>query len=175
MSCGCGNAPCRHIVITNNNNCGENSVTVTQPIIGTVEVTAVGPQGPRGADGTGADPGNVSTNVYLTPTPITCEADVNIDLSGSAYTSSGMFELSWSGGSGNMTLTLPDCTTVNNTHRAIRFISDSTYSTNTRTYLTPSSSQTLDGSTNYYEINKAYEGIMIWSDGTEWFRIQTKA
>ena len=175
MSCGCGNAPCRHIVITNNS-CDE-SVTVTQPLIGTVEVTAVGPQGPRGADGTGTDPGNVSTNVYLTPTSITCEKDINIDLSGSAYTSSGMFELSWSGDAGNMNLTLPDCTISNNINRAIRFISDSTYARKTNTYLIPSSSQLLDGgvSSNRYRINKAYEGIMVWSDGAEWFIIQKKA
>ena len=173
MSHKCGNVPCRHIVITNNS-CDE-SVTITQPLIGTVEVTAVGPQGPRGANGTGADPGNISTNTYLTPTPITCEKDINIDLSGSAYTSSGMFELSWNGGAGNMNLTLPDCTIPNNINRAIRFISDSTYATNTRTYLTPSSSQTIDGSANYYEVNKGYEGIMIWSDGVEWFIIQKKA
>ena len=43
MSCGCGNVPCRHIVITNNNNCGDDTVTVNQSLIGTVEVTAVGP------------------------------------------------------------------------------------------------------------------------------------
>jgi len=57
----------------------------------------------------------------------------------------------------------------------MRFISDSTFSTNTRIYLTPATGQNLDGSTNYYEINKAYEGIKIWSDGTEWFIIQKKA
>ena len=172
MSCKCGNVPCRHIVITNNS-CDE-SVTVTQPLIGTVEVTAVGPQGPRG---TGADPGNVSTNVYLTPTSITCEDGINIDLSGPAYTSSGMFELSWNGDSGNMNLTLPDCTISNNVNRAIRFISDSTYTNSTNTYLTPSGSQLLDGGelSNRYRINKAYEGIMLWSDGAEWFIIQKKA
>jgi len=211
MSCGCGNVPCRHIVITNNNNCGEDPITVTQSTIGTVEIKAVGPRGFSGTPGTsgtsgisgtpgtsgtsgtsgisgtpgtsgtsgtsgiGADPGNIYTNVYLTPIHITCQDGVNIDLSGSAYQTAGMFELNWSGGSGNMVLTLPDATTTNNTHRAIRFISDSTYSTNTRTYLTPSSSQTLDGSTDFYEINKKYEGIMVWSDGIEWFRIQTKA
>ena len=172
MSCGCGNVPCRHIVITNNS-CDE-SVTVTQPLIGTVEVKTVGPQGPRGP---GSDPGNVSTNVYLTPTSITCEADVNIDLSGSAYTSSGMFELSWSGDTGDMNLILPDCTIFNNVNRAIRFISDSTYANSTNTYLIPSGSQLLDGgaSSNRYRINKAYEGIMVWSDGVEWFIIQKKA
>jgi hypothetical protein len=55
MSCGCGNVPCRHIIITNNDNCGDESVTVTQPLLGVVEVTAVGPRGasgPAGSSGT---------------------------------------------------------------------------------------------------------------------------
>ena len=68
-----------------------------------------------------------------------------------------------------------DATTTNNQHRVIRFISDSTFITNTRVHLTPSGSQELDGSNSHYEINKAYEGIQIWSDGTEWFIIQKKA
>jgi hypothetical protein len=37
------------------------------------------------------------------------------------------------------------------------------------------STLTLDGSTNYFEVNVPYEGIKIWSDGNEWFIIQSKA
>jgi hypothetical protein len=33
----------------------------------------------------------------------------------------------------------------------------------------------LDGSTAAYVINKAFEGIQVWSDGVEWFIIQKKA
>jgi len=51
MSCGCGNVPCRHIVITNNSNCGDEKVTVTQPLMGVVQVTAVGPRGASGSSG----------------------------------------------------------------------------------------------------------------------------
>ena len=58
---------------------------------------------------------------------------------------------------------------------AIQFLSDTTFATNTRVYVTPASGQTIDGNTNYYEINKEYEGIQMWSDGTEWFIIQKKA
>ena len=57
----------------------------------------------------------------------------------------------------------------------MRFASDSTFSSNTRIYLTPIGGDELDGSTGNYEINKAYEGIKIWSDGSEWFIIQKKA
>lgn len=57
MSCGCGNVPCRHIVITNNDNCGDEIINVTQPLTGVVEVVAVGPQGPTGASGSSGTSG----------------------------------------------------------------------------------------------------------------------
>jgi len=112
---------------------------------------------------------------YLTPTAITAEDGVDIDLGGSSYDDSVIIELSWTGGSGTAVYTLPDATTTNNTNRFIRFISDDTFQSNTHVDLTPKSGQTLDGSSNKYRINKAYEGIAIWSDGTEWFIIQKKA
>jgi hypothetical protein len=74
-----------------------------------------------------------------------------------------------------MALTLPDATDLNNVNRVIRFISDTTFVTNTQARLTPFGSQTIDGSTNYYTINKEYEGVTLWSNGTEWFIIQKKA
>lgn len=112
---------------------------------------------------------------YVIPHSVTVSAGNNIDLGSSTYDDSEMIKLSWSGVTGNMTMTLPDCTSENNSHRLIRFISDSTFSSNTRVYLTPASGQNLDGSTNYYEINKSYEGVQLWSDGNEWFIIQKKA
>jgi len=97
-----------------------------------------------------------------------------IDLGTSTYDNAMMIKLSWSGAGGVANYTLPDATVHNSMKRVIRFISDSTFSTNTRVHLLPASGQTLDGSTAYYEINKAYEGIALWSDGTEWFIIQKK-
>lgn len=108
---------------------------------------------------------------FLIATNLTAEASVNVDLS--TYTDSYIFHLSWSGVNGTATYTLP--TASSNTNRVIRFITDSTFNTNTRVDLTPASGDTLDGSVSAYEINKAYEGIAIWSDGTEWFVIQKKA
>jgi hypothetical protein len=74
-----------------------------------------------------------------------------------------------------MTMTLPDCTTSNNTNRVMRFISDRTFSTNTRVCLAPAPGQSIDGRESPYEINKEHEGIQLWSDGAEWFVIQKKA
>ena len=129
----------------------------------------------------GATRGVVFSNIqkeivnYLIATSITAEAGTPIDLGDSAYDNAEMIKLTWSGANGTAVFTLPDATTTNNSHRVIRFISDSTFATNTRVHITPSGSQNLDGSNSYYEINKAYEGIQLWSDGTEWFIIQKKA
>lgn len=110
---------------------------------------------------------------YLVPTHITVSSGQTVNLSDSQYDNIKLVKLTWSGGAGNMTLNLPSAS--DNTNRAIRFISNGGFDTNTRVYLTPSGGDTLDGSTNYYEINKEYEGIYVWSDGSEWFIIQKKA
>jgi len=109
----------------------------------------------------------------LVPYNLTVEAGQTINLSSSIFEQAMLIRLTWSGASGNMTLNLPSAS--DNTNRAIRFISNGGFVTNTRVYLTPIGGDTLDGSTNYYEINKTYEGIKIWSDGSEWFIIQKKA
>jgi len=116
-----------------------------------------------------------TNNSYLVPVDITVEATVDQYLTGSAYANTAMIHLDWTGDNGTMNLYLPDATAAVNVNRSIRFISDSTFSTSTRAELTPLSGQTLDGGAGSYTINKAYEGIMVWSDGVEWYRIQTKA
>ena len=118
---------------------------------------------------------NNTNNSYLVPVDITVQDGVNQWLTGSAYADTAMIHLDWTGANGTMDLYLPDATAAVNVNRSIRFISDSTFSTSTRAELTPLSGQTLDGSAGSYTINKAYEGIMVWSDGVEWYRIQTKA
>ena len=110
---------------------------------------------------------------YIVPTNLTVSSGQTVNLSDSSYDDAFMIRLTWSGGAGNMTLNLPSASS--NTNRTIRFISNGGFKTNTRVYLTPSGGDTLDGSTNYYEINKVYEGIKVWSDGSEWFIIQKKA
>jgi len=112
---------------------------------------------------------------YIHNTDITASDGVNLDLDDSLYDDSRMIKLSWSGGSGNMVLSLPDATTSKSTNRIIRIVTNGGFNTNTRVRLTPIAGQTLDGSSNYYELNVSYEGLMIWSDGSEWFIIQKKA
>ena len=113
---------------------------------------------------------------YLVPTTLTVSvAGGTVDLGSSTYDDAELIVLSWSGATGTVELTLPDATATNSTNRIIRIISDSTFTTSTHADLTPDSGQNLDGSSSAYRINKAYEGITVWSNGTEWFIIQAKA
>lgn len=112
-----------------------------------------------------------SVKNYIVPTNLTLVKDTSVNLSN--YSDAFLIKLTWSGDTGNMTLNLPSA--ASSVNRTLRFASDSTFTTNTRVYLTPIGGDEIDGSTDYYEINKAYEGIKIWSDGVEWFIIQKKA
>ena len=110
---------------------------------------------------------------YLIPTNLTVQPDVTVNLSDTVYQNSILIKLSWSGANGTQVLNLP--TAASSTNRIIRIISNGGYATSTRTELTPIGSDTLDGSSAAYVINKAYEGIQVWSDGLQWFIIQKKA
>ena len=110
---------------------------------------------------------------YIVTTSITFQADLTINLSDSAYDNSEMIRLSWTGGNGTAILNLPDAT--QNVNRVMRFISNGGFHNSTRVHLTPILGQTIDGSTSFYNINKEYEGIQVWSDGVQWFIIQKKA
>ena len=111
---------------------------------------------------------------YIHNTDITVSPNVTVNLNDSIYDDSRMIKLSWSGGSGNMTLSLPDATATKNINRIIRIVTNDGFNTNTRARLTPVAGQTLDGSSNYYELNVSYEGLMLWSDCVEWYIIQKK-
>ena len=110
---------------------------------------------------------------YLVPTNLTASAGQTINLSDSTYVDSMLIRLSWSGVNGTMILNLPSAS--DNTNRVMRFISNGGFANATRVELTPINSETLDGSTSAYVINKEFEGIQIWSDGVQWFIIQKKA
>ena len=112
---------------------------------------------------------------YIHATNITVSSGDTVDLDDAAYDDTRVVKLTWSGGSGNMTMTLPDATTSKNTNRLIRFVTNGGFNTNTRVNLTPLAGQELDGSSSSYELNVAYEGLMLWSSGTEWIIIQKKA
>jgi hypothetical protein len=110
---------------------------------------------------------------YIIPTSLTVVKDTTVNLSDAEYQNTILVRLTWEGDNGDMTLNLPSA--ASNVNRIIRFISNGGYATATRTNLTPIGGDTLDGSTSAYVINKAYEGIQVWSDGEQWFIIQKKA
>ena len=113
---------------------------------------------------------------HLDPVSLTLSvAGGTIDLNDSTYDEAEMIKLSWSGANGTVELTLPDATATKNLNRTKRIISDSTFATATHADLTPRAGQNLDGSSSAFRINRAYEGIKIWCNGTEWFIIQSKS
>ena len=112
---------------------------------------------------------------YIVAKNLTVVAGETVDLSTEAFDDAYMIELSWSGATGTMVLNLP--LAASNTNRVMRFISNTGFDAGGahNADLTPQGGDTLDGSTNKYRINKEYEGIKVWSNGTEWFIIQKKA
>ena len=110
---------------------------------------------------------------YIVPTSVTVSSGQTVNLSDSVYATSELIKLTWSGANGTMILNLPSA--ANNQNRVMRFLSNAGFATATRVELTPIGGDELDGSTSAYVINKAFEGIQVWSDGVEWFIIQKKA
>ena len=116
-------------------------------------------------------------NNFIIPLNLSVTTGDVINLSDIAYNTTSLIKLTWTNPTGGVqvaVLNLPDATLPINTNRVLRFISNGGFTTNTHVELTPINGQTLDGSTNDYLINKPYEGILVWSNGIEWFIIQKK-
>jgi hypothetical protein len=128
-------------------------------------------------DANGGSNTTLSTpNGYVGQIAVAHEKTPQIEIGSSGGTTNSIdgkdfYYLKWTGGNGNETFNLPDATT--NQYRTLQFITNSTVTANTTWTLDGSASQTIDGSTTYV-INRAYEGIKLWSDGTEWIIIQAK-
>ena len=112
---------------------------------------------------------------HLEPMTLTVSDGDTVNLGDAIYDEAELIVFSWSGGNGTATITLPDVTLAKNLNRTKILISDSTFHNSTHAILTPFGSQNLDGANSSYDINKAYEGIKVWGNGTEWFSIQKKA
>ena len=112
-------------------------------------------------------------NSYTIPILVECTLSGSTFLTGSFETAS-ILRLNYSGSNGTHVLTLPDATTTTNTYRNIRVISNGTIDNQHQVSLVPSGSQTLDGGSGGFTFNRSYEGVMVWSDGTEWYQIQAK-
>ena len=112
---------------------------------------------------------------YIIPVTVSGSAGSSTILSSSAYDNVSLVKLDYTGSTnGTATVLLPDATATQHTYRSIRFLGNSTI-TNQKLYtVAPSGSQTLDGGSGGFTMNRSYEGIMVWSDGTEWYQVQAK-
>jgi len=83
-------------------------------------------------------------------------------------------EIGWTGGNGTYVLNIPSATAI--PYRNIRFVTNSTFpnGASDKVQITAQSGETIDGAA-FFEISKIYEGVSLWSNGTEWIIIQAKA
>jgi hypothetical protein len=83
-------------------------------------------------------------------------------------------EIGWTGGNGTYVLNIPSAATI--PYRNIRFVTNSTFpnGASDKVQITAQSGETIDGAA-FFEISKVYEGVSVWSNGTEWIVIQAKA
>jgi hypothetical protein len=89
------------------------------------------------------------------------------------YTSNkNIVDLTWSGSSGTHIFQLPEADAI--PYRLIRITNNSTVTANDKVHVTPVSPETIDGGAHYV-LNKPYNGVAVWSDGTNWIVIQAKS
>ena len=83
-------------------------------------------------------------------------------------------KIGWSGANGIYVINLPSAATI--PYRVIRFVTNGSYPGGGahKVQFTPPAPETIDGAA-FFEISKVYEGVSIWSTGTEWVVIQAKA
>ena len=107
---------------------------------------------------------------YLTPQLITASAGTSKDV----IPNYNLVLLSWTGGNGVFTLNLPLASA--NTHRLIRITTDGSLDAGAadKINITAVGGETIDGNPSF-QISKRYEGLAVFSTGTEWIIVQAKA
>ena len=88
-------------------------------------------------------------------------------------TSKNIIDLSWNGGgSGTADVILPSAAAI--PYRFLRIVNDATITAQDKVDVYAPGTETIDGAA-FYRINKMYNGIAVWSDGSNWIVIQAKA
>ena len=87
-------------------------------------------------------------------------------------TAYNMVDIDWVGGSGTYVLNIPSA--VANPYRVIRVSNNATVGAQDKVHVTPPLGETIDGDA-FYNIQKPFNGISAWSDGTRWVVIQAKS
>ena len=111
---------------------------------------------------------NVGGVVTLEPEFMT----VGPGTSSTITTNKNIVDLNWVGGSGTHNLTLPSAAAI--PYRFLRIVNNGTVTAQDKVDIYAPGSETIDG-VAFYRINKVYNGIAVWSDGTKWIVIQAKA
>ena len=83
-----------------------------------------------------------------------------------------MVDIDWVGGPGTYVLNIPSATEI--PYRVIRVSNNATVGANDKVHVTPPLGETIDGAA-FYNIQKPFNGISAWSDGTRWVVIQAKS
>ena len=83
-----------------------------------------------------------------------------------------MVDIDWTGGPGTYVLNIPSATEI--PYRVIRVSNDATVGAQDKIHVTPPLGETIDGAA-FYNIQKPFNGISTWSDGTRWVVIQAKS
>jgi len=107
---------------------------------------------------------------YLTPQLLTASATG----SGTVDPNYNLVLLSWTGGNGIYTLNLPLASA--NTNRLIRITTDGSLSggAGDKIDITATGGESIDGN-DVFQISKQYEGLAVYSTGSEWIIVQAKA
>ena len=107
---------------------------------------------------------------YLTPQLITASAGA----SGTIDPNYNLVLLSWTLGNGIYTLNLPLASA--NENRLIRITTDGSLANGAgdKIDITATGGETIDGNP-FFQISKRYEGLAVYSTGTEWIIVQAKA
>ena len=107
---------------------------------------------------------------YLTPQLLTASAGT----SGNVDPSYNLVLLSWTGGNGVYTLNLPLANA--NTNRLIRITTDGSLAVGAgdKIDITATGGETIDGDPSF-QISKQYEGLAVFSTGSEWIIVQAKS
>lgn len=87
-------------------------------------------------------------------------------------TTKNIIDLTWSGGAGVFDLILPSAADI--PYRFLRIVNDSTVVASDKVHVVAPVGETIDGDA-FYVINKEYNGIAVWSDGSNWIVIQAKS
>jgi len=108
--------------------------------------------------------------------PLVIEGDSGDSFDITSFSGDMVYVKHVAGNTGSYDIVIPDATSPANKYRQIRFISDHTTNSNPTAAMLISPS--IDGhnySNTGYPIDQQYEGVTLWSDGTEWIIIQKKA